>query len=176
MAGERMPGGHRRAGQGGGGFVTQMVGNAHQPVLVQHHRLGEHAVDAAAERRAARLRGDPAIQPALHEDGGHPVARGEAGHARPDRLDLARAVRQRHQVRLQAAASVGAAHHHQVTVIQTGRAYPDAHLERAGFGHRLLAKCEPLDAGRLGDAPKFQVTLLCGIRGAIRLNSNPPAL
>ena len=66
-----------------------MRGDVDQAALGQHHLLGEHAVQRAAERARHRVGGDPTIIPALEEGTGDAVARREAGDAGADREHLA---------------------------------------------------------------------------------------
>ena len=60
---QRVPGGQAGARERGAFLKTQMFGNAEQPFLIEDAKLGEHAVDRAAQRRcavfASKRAGDP---------------------------------------------------------------------------------------------------------------------
>ena len=104
--------------------------DVHDPILMQHHGFGHHAIDAAAHGRGCAIRGDATGNPALHEDAGDTVPRLHPGHARADGGNFSGTVGQRDQVGGQTAAAVGATHNHQITVVQAGGMHAHLDLER----------------------------------------------
>jgi hypothetical protein len=53
---------------------TEMIGNRDQSRLLEHDKVGQRAVDVAAQGAAGFRRGQGAFQPILHKDAGHTVA------------------------------------------------------------------------------------------------------
>ena len=114
-----------------GFLVRQVRRDRHEPFGIRDDDLGEHAAGVAAARRRERRRRRRAVEPVLEEDAGDAIADFEARDRRADRDDFARAVRQRHAVRLRAAAPVLAGHHHEIAAIQ----------RHGVHAHRNLVRC-----------------------------------
>src|ERR1043166_2879694 len=126
-----------------------MFRHVNQPVFVQDHVLGRHAVDVTAERRARCLLAHRAGNPTLHENRGDPVAPRHAHDAGANFRDFAGAVRQRHE-REPLLRVVVAAQNQEVPVIE--RASPNAHedLVRSRLRVRSLDEREIVDAESFG--------------------------
>jgi hypothetical protein len=79
----RLPGGHRGTGQRCALVDRKMRGDFDDAFLFQHHIFGQHAIDAAAERRSVHMRARLAARPALEETAGDLVAGFDACDAGP---------------------------------------------------------------------------------------------
>jgi hypothetical protein len=101
---EGVPGGQGGAGQGRRFLKAHVGGNRHDALLLEHDDLGEHAVDAAAERAGLGVGAWLAADPVLEEAARDAIADLDAGDVRADRDDLARAVRQGNHVGLRRRA------------------------------------------------------------------------
>src|SRR3990170_2043872 len=66
------PSSNSSAGKRGGLFVRKIIWNVHKPVLVQHHVLGKHPVDRPTQGGVRIRRRQPAGNPTLQKDCGHP--------------------------------------------------------------------------------------------------------
>src|SRR5208283_224343 len=108
-------------------FDRQVSGNLDDAFFLQHHVFGEHAVDAAAERRGMRIRPRLAGRPALEETAGYLVAGLDARDAGADLDHFAGAVRKRDEI-FPHRCAIGAADDAEVAEIQRARDDFDQYL------------------------------------------------
>ena len=123
----RLPGGHRGAGPRCALVDRKMRGNFDDAFLFQHHIFGQHAIDAAAERRSVHMRARLAARPALEETAGDFVAGFDAGDAGPGFNHFAGAVRQRDEI-FAHRRPIGAAYDAEVAIVERTGNDLDQHL------------------------------------------------
>ena len=140
---DRLPGGDRRAREGGGFLVRQMLRYPHQSVFVQDGVFGEHAVQRAAQQTVEPFLGRIAGNPALGERGADPVARPKAPHALSNGYDFPDAVGYRDERPLQVRI-IKPADHAQIPGIERCRPHLDPHFPRSGFGNRTFNHGDPI--------------------------------
>ena len=142
----RLPGGHRGAGQRCALVDRKMRGNFDDAFLFQHHIFGQHAIDAAAERRSVHMRARLAARPALEETAGDFVAGFDAGDAGPGFNHFAGAVRQWDEI-FAHRRPIGAAYDAEVAIVERTGNDLDQHLSVKRLRRRPLDKGQRLDAG-----------------------------
>jgi hypothetical protein len=146
---QQCPPGHR-AGHVHGA-VGRQAGNAQAGTQRQRHAFREH--DSLGSRQHHPLRGCALRPVALGAVAPHRLAEARSGHAPADPVDDAAAIAVRddtgegHPV----AKGIGPLFH--VARVDTGVGQADAHLPRAGHGHRHAAHLQNLLGGPLGVVP-----------------------
>ena len=142
---ERVPGGDGGAGECGGFFEAEMVGNADEAGLFEQDVFSEHAVDVAAERAFDVGGSGRAVEPVLHEDGRDAVAGLPCGDAVADGGDFAGAVGAGN-ARKPEFGVVEALDHHQIAIIQRDGTNFNEHFAGAGCGRGALDKLKRINA------------------------------
>jgi hypothetical protein len=140
-----VPGGERRAGQGGGLLVGEVLGDRQHAVLREDRVLAEQAVDRAAQGARHGLGGDAARGPALEKAADDAVARVEAGYARADLDHLARPVRVG-DARIDDAPGRRVQDVQEVAVVDRVGAQTDQHLSWARARIGSLGQMQSVDA------------------------------
>src|SRR5262249_29698039 len=114
----------------------QMRGNLHRPLLVEHGKLGEHAVE-----RAAELIDDvpvhPAVAPAREIATGHAIADPEACDRIADGHNFPRTVAEGNHSLLR-GQRIGARENERVSLVERRRVDSDHDFRRAGL--RILSR------------------------------------
>ena len=152
---ERVPGGERGAGEGGGFLEAEMCGRVDEAGFGEDAFGGEDAVDGAAERGFAGERLDLAVEPVLKEERADAVAGLEESDGRADGDDLAGCVGAEDAGELHLGVVV-AERNHEVAVVERGAAEADVDVggaERGEFGGfereiRNVVQAEGVEAKR----------------------------
>ena len=151
---KRIPGGDGGTGERRRLLVGDVVGDQDEALLVEHDILRKYAVDRAAEGCAGMAGFHVAAHPALHENARDPVAGLHAGDILAGFNDLARAIRQRHEVRWHGAAHVATGGDRQVAEIQRSGVHANQHLSASTPRRLRLGERQVIEAGLPGKAIK----------------------
>ena len=130
-----MPRRQRGARQGGRLLQAEVLGHGNHTLLGQQCKLGQHALEHAAQRVLRGIGRDAAAEPGLEERAGNTFTDAHTLNAASDCRDLTRAIRQRDQRELRVA--VDAPNDTQVAGVEG--ASPDPHQHLAGARFRVHA-------------------------------------
>ncbi len=123
-----------------------MRGKFHHAFFLEHDIFGQHAVDAAAERRGMHMRTRFAARPALEETAGDLVANLHTANARSDFHDFAGAVGQRDEI-VAHRRPIATGDNAEIAIIERTGSDLHQYLAMQRFWFRPFDDGERLDAG-----------------------------